>query len=270
MFESKTAPLIRYGLGAFFAAALHGGVVAWSLHASRPEHHDIPDGAFVVELADDTASVRMEQHEIAVGEQSDAAAPVASSTPEQQQTAAPDVRPEELSAPEAQPIDPDLVLSNREQESPTEQASSEARNVTAPDTPASAAVAASDAAMQHYIETSKQSVAAPRSRNAGLSRQERREIEDWRRDIVGHINRHKRYPAESRRARDEGTVEITFTMDRQGRILNAKISKSSGIERLDLAAVAILGLAEPLPKPPASINAATIKQTIPITYRWRN
>jgi len=271
MFEAKTTPVLRYGLGGLVAATLHCGVVAWSLHASPPEQNEIPDGAFVVEIAIDTAAPDIERREIAIGVQSDAVAPVAAAAPEQAQTAAPNVVPEEVTVPETAPIDPELVLANKKPETVSEEVPpAEPQEITARDAPALAAVSASEATVQQLIESSKPSAAAPRSRTSGLSHQDRREIEDWRRDIVGHINRFKRYPSESRSARDEGTVEVTFIMDRQGRVLQLKISKSSGINRLDRAAVAILALAEPLPAPPAGVKTATIQQTIPINYRWRD
>lgn len=46
-----------------------------------------------------------------------------------------------------------------------------------------------------------------------------------------------RYPMESRRKREQGVVVIAVVLDEDGRVAQASISKSSGFERLDEAAL---------------------------------
>lgn len=46
--------------------------------------------------------------------------------------------------------------------------------------------------------------------------------------LLGHLNRYKRYPESARRMRREGVVEVTFTVNRQGQVADARVVKSAG------------------------------------------
>ncbi|WP_233829224.1 energy transducer TonB [Paraburkholderia sp. ZP32-5] len=48
------------------------------------------------------------------------------------------------------------------------------------------------------------------------------------------------YPAVSRAKKEEGTTEVRAVIDRDGQITNITITKSSGYERLDTAALAAM------------------------------
>lgn len=68
--------------------------------------------------------------------------------------------------------------------------------------------------------------------------------------IVGHLEKYKRYPAAARGA--VGKAMIRFTLDRDGKVVDAQIEKSSGNSVLDQEALAVLRRAEPFPKFPAA------------------
>ena len=55
-------------------------------------------------------------------------------------------------------------------------------------------------------------------------------------------------------------------MDRQGRVLSAVLERGSGDAALDREAVALLGRAQPLPKPPPEITGDPISLSVPVEF----
>lgn len=86
----------------------------------------------------------------------------------------------------------------------------------------------------------------------------------WKGLVAAHINRKKRYPAE---ARGSGTVSVSFTIDRNGQVLSARLSGSSGTSAFDLEALALLRRASPLPAPPSGFGGETISLSIPLRFK---
>ncbi len=91
----------------------------------------------------------------------------------------------------------------------------------------------------------------------------------WRTLLLGHLERLKRYPADARWRRQQGTVYLRFTMDRQGRVLRAAIERSSGAEPLDNEVLGLITRAQPLPVPPDEIQGDTIELIVPVQFYLR-
>ncbi len=68
--------------------------------------------------------------------------------------------------------------------------------------------------------------------------------------IIKLIEKHKRYPYISRQNEEEGDVEISLTVEKDGRVSNAKIIKSSGYILLDKAAKRAIFDSSPFPPTP--------------------
>ncbi len=83
---------------------------------------------------------------------------------------------------------------------------------------------------------------------------------------MGQLRRTERYPDAARAAGDEGVASVTFTMDRAGLVLTARVARSSGSPALDEEAIALLRRAEPLPAPPPELTGRTITLTVPIRF----
>ncbi len=86
----------------------------------------------------------------------------------------------------------------------------------------------------------------------------------WKGLVAAHINRTKRYPAG---ASGSGTVSVSFTISRNGQVLSARLSGSSGTSAFDLEALALLRRANPIPAPPSGFGGETISLSIPIRFK---
>lgn len=90
--------------------------------------------------------------------------------------------------------------------------------------------------------------------------------EDYFARLRAYIERYKRYPRRALIRREEGTVLLRFTLDRQGRVLSQEIARSSGHSDLDHEARGILERASPLPEIPAAIGAEQLEIEIPVSF----
>lgn len=79
------------------------------------------------------------------------------------------------------------------------------------------------------------------------------------------LNRHKRYPEQARRLRQQGTARVTFTLDGGGRLLSHRIIEGTGHPSLDAEVAALLRRASPMPKPPGG----PLTVTVPIGFQLR-
>ena len=91
----------------------------------------------------------------------------------------------------------------------------------------------------------------------------------WRGQLVGQLQRAKRYPGAARAREEQGTAHATFTMDRRGQVLSASLARSSGSQALDEEALALIRRAEPLPPMPGELPGSTITLTVPISFSLR-
>jgi TonB family protein len=86
-------------------------------------------------------------------------------------------------------------------------------------------------------------------------------------ELSQHIARFRYYPASASVLDIQGTAMVTFTLTRDGSLLDPRIVKSAGDEDLDQAALETLKKAQPLPKIPQSMTDDKLKLTLPIIYR---
>jgi periplasmic protein TonB len=92
-------------------------------------------------------------------------------------------------------------------------------------------------------------------------------IARWQKAVVAHLARFQRYPAQANGA--TGIVNLSFSMDRQGHVLNSQIVKSSGSAVLDAEALSLLTRAAPLPAPPAAVPDSDLTFILPIRFGLR-
>jgi TonB family protein len=92
-------------------------------------------------------------------------------------------------------------------------------------------------------------------------------IASWQQALVTRLARFQRYPAHAKGAM--GVVNLSFSIDRQGHVLNGRVIKSSGSSILDTEALSLLTRAAPLPRPPAVASDSDLTFVLPIRFALR-
>lgn len=91
----------------------------------------------------------------------------------------------------------------------------------------------------------------------------------WKGLLLRHLERHKRYPSEAQRARQEGIAYVRFTMSRDGRVLAARIERASGVSSLDQEGLDLLRRAQPLPPLPSDQPGESLELVVPVQFFLR-
>ncbi|HEV7258400.1 MAG TPA: TonB family protein [Bosea sp. (in: a-proteobacteria)] len=84
----------------------------------------------------------------------------------------------------------------------------------------------------------------------------------WRGTLLAHLNRYKRFPGGA----SPGTVQVSFSIDRSGRVLSARLIRGSGDAALDEEAVDMIRRASPVPAPPSGLGGNTIALAVPVKF----
>lgn len=79
------------------------------------------------------------------------------------------------------------------------------------------------------------------------------------------FEQHRQYPRSARLRRQEGTVLLYFTIDGQGKLLEYRIERSSGVQALDQEVRDMLKRASPFPAPPVG-DIKPLEFLLPIQF----
>jgi protein TonB len=88
----------------------------------------------------------------------------------------------------------------------------------------------------------------------------------WRTQVLALVEKNKRYPETARSRREQGTAQVSFTLDRKGMVVSARVTQSSGSGALDEEALALLKRAQPFPAPPATFPGELVVVRQPIRF----
>jgi len=94
-------------------------------------------------------------------------------------------------------------------------------------------------------------------------------VPTWKTQIVALLERNKRYPAVAQSRREQRIAQVFFSLDRQGRVIDSRIARSSGASALDEEALALLRRAQPFPAPPRELPGDRVDLTVPIRFNLR-
>lgn len=247
--------IARWGLGAALALGLHAAGAA-ALFAQWPEETDEVTSApvILVALSPVAAAPAAPPNEVAPGpaqpqaeEQPAADKPVeeAKAEPAPEQAPVPEPKIEIPPAPQPLAVLPPPKPKHVEKKKPKQRHASLASAPSPAEQRAAHAVAPAPGAA---------------SRNANA-------VANWKSRLVAQIERHKSFPAEARG--EHGTVQVAFSVDRQGGVHHAHVLRSSGSSLLDRDALAWLARAQPLPAPPPEVAGALIPIAVPLRYNAR-
>ncbi|MCJ2133296.1 energy transducer TonB [Methylobacterium sp. J-026] len=240
--------------GAFVLGLHASGIVLAVTYTPPDEADDL--GANALEIGLEMMAVRHEPTDLPAGPEADDATAAPAVV---QQKAVDD--PTEL--PKAVPTeteDPDRIVSPDATRKPQE----DETKVKAVETSPSMESVASEAAAAPTSETMKE---APHSTAPvlGTGESARRIRTTWQKQLLAHLERHKRYPGGVRRP--TGQVMVTFMLDRLGRVVSATVVKGSGDVALDDAALAMMKRSDPVPPPPPLVADEGLIFSIPVVFR---
>lgn len=87
--------------------------------------------------------------------------------------------------------------------------------------------------------------------------------------LLAHLERNKRYPSQARSRRQQGLPYVRFVVTREGKVLSARLERSSGYEALDAEALALFERAQPLPAFTPEMEEETLEAVVPIQFSLR-
>jgi periplasmic protein TonB len=238
------------------ALTLHVGGVALAVAHLQNDDSDDSLGAPAIEVGLEMESPHLEATDLPPGPDADAS--VASPALAEQKA---EVKETEL--PKEVPTEteePDRVVAPNDSKKPKE----DDPKVAAVETSASMESVAAEATATPSTEAIPE---GPRSvapvQGTGESVQRMRAT--WQKELIAHLDKHKRYPSE--RSEKSAEIVVSFALDRMGHVLSASILKGSGDAAFDEAALAMVRKSDPVPMPPPLVADEGLNFTLPVIFR---
>jgi TonB family protein len=241
------------GLGAL---ALHLGGAALAVAHLNSADPDDDLGAPAIEIGLEMTSPHLEPTDLPPGpdtEASVASPAIAEQKAELKDSELPKDTPTETE-------DPDRVVTPNDSQKPKEDDTKVATVQTTASTESVAAEATATPSSENIPE-GKRSVAPAQ----GTGESARRIRATWQKELIAHLDKHKRYPAE--RSLKSAEILISFALDRMGHVLSTSIVKGSGDAAFDQAALAMVKKSDPVPPPPPTVADDGLNFTLPVIFR---
>ena len=250
IWHGRAVGLPQWLMACGVAVALHAGAIGMLLSIGSSASSEETYGAMALEVGIENVAPSFDASE-AAAEVSDAPVTTAAVAATEAVTAHEEATP----APRSQSAEDDQEVAE-----PSPHQEDRPEKEEAKPSAAAPAVAGAAAPSRAAERESVQSVA----REIGSSAEAQRARAAWRRGLVAHIERQKRYPAGAERATD---IVVSFRIDHQGRLIALEIAKGSGDARYDQAALDMVRRADPMPQPPAEVPDENLRFRIPISFR---
>ena len=243
-------------LAAVGALALHIGGAALAIAHLRTDDVDDSLGAPAIEIGLEMMSPHLEPTDLPPGPDADAsvASPaLAEQKAEVKETELPKDVPTETE-------DPDRAVTPDDQKKPKEDDAKLAAVQTSASTESVAAEATATPSSE-AIQQGPSSVAPAQ----GTGESARRMRATWQKELIAHLDKHKRYPAA--RSQKSAEIVVSFALDRMGHVLSTSIVKGSGDTAFDEAALAMVRRSDPVPQPPPIVADEGLSFTLPVIFR---
>lgn len=267
--EALRRTTLRWSLAMLCIVAVHGGLVYAALN--WPHRADVAaelPAAIMIELAPVPVAPDTPVQEVALGQQMQQSQEAAPSEQEDKPVE-PEAKPEPVSDIESPPLPerPKAEAVLTQPPLPEPQKDKPKDDLPKPDNPKKAQKKPSHRKMQSAPATAAPKAAnverAPINAAAMAGTSSSVAPATWRNMVMALLNRHKRMPAGSGR----GTATVAFTIDRSGRVVSARLVRSSGDNALDQEAVALARRVSPIPAPPANLgNGGSILLAVPVRF----
>jgi TonB family protein len=255
--ETEQKPSRRlWILAAVGALALHIGCGALAVAHLQTDDADDSLGSAAIEVGLELTSLRREATDVPAGPDTDAsvASPaLAEQKAEVKETELPKDVPTETD-------DPDRVVTPNESKKPKDEDAKIAAVQTSASTESIAAEATATPSSDAIPEGTRSISPA-----LGTGETARRVRATWQKELVAHLDKHKRYPAT--RSQKSAEIVVSFALDRMGHVLSASIVKGSGDSAFDEAALAMVRKSDPVPMPPPLIADEGLSFTLPVIFR---
>ena len=238
--------LRRWVFAASVVVLLHGAIVSWLMHVRDTSLAGAPPAVIMIELAPlDVAPPTETPPEVTPGPQMRQAEP---------EEAEP---PQTIPVPELPPAPkPNVVLTTPPKPKPKKIVKEVPKPVVKParEPPAPR----TSAPKRSEVARSLTAAAALRQGQAGSAAS----LASWRARLYAHLLGYKPASAEG-----AGTVTVSFTLTRGGRLLALGLAGSSGSSALDHKALEMVRRANPYPAAPSEVSGGTFPVTVPIRFR---
>jgi periplasmic protein TonB len=89
--------------------------------------------------------------------------------------------------------------------------------------------------------------------------------QNWTSQMLAIFKQNLRYPSKALARGEKGVAYVFFAIDREGKLLESRIQRSSGIEILDEEALATIRRSS-IPAPPPSISGERISRVAPLIF----
>jgi TonB family protein len=249
---------LRRKIWIFAAVMALGAHLAFAAFAiarmSEPDDDDL--GAPGIEIAYELASTQNAMSELPPGPESEASA--ASPPVVEQKTAA-----KQTDLPKETPVEsenPDRLVTIEKTDKPKEDEPEPKAKMMKPSDESAAQEATAAPTIENVPQSAKSTTP---DQGTGQSRQRARVT--WQKELLAHLDKFKRYPAE--RSQKSAEIVVTMTLDRTGHVLSANISRGSGDDAFDHAALAMVERASPVPPPPPLIADEGLDFSLPVIFR---
>jgi protein TonB len=244
-----------------------------ALYTWPEEVDEEPSGAIAIELAPLTATPDAPAEDLTLGPQAEEATPAAAAPPPEKTI---EPSQQELPIAEQSPApDPEVAVpiskpeEKKQDEKPTDRKADTKKEKTEKSSLPTEQQPVQTSAPAHAASPLKTEAtrATPTASRLGHSAKPSKAQLAWQKALRLQLERNKRYPTPARRQRLQGTSTVQFSIDRQGRVIAARLTASSGVQILDEEAINVLSRASPLPPPPDDLRGASLELALPIQFQ---
>ena len=240
-------------MSALGSVALHAGLAALAIkYLASDDYDELGAPAIVIDV--ELLAPRREAFDLPVGP--DVEASVAAPVVVRKDTVEPTVPQRDITD---ETEEPDRVVAPIERKKPVQE---EPDQPTVPVLATQASLAA-EVTAPPSLETIEKSLRSVAPAGTGVSAERVRAT--WEKDLIAHLDRHKRYPVQH--SLPSATILVNFVLDKDGHVLAAKIVAGSGDASFDDAALRMIRRADPVPKPPAVVVSAGLDFTLPVNFK---